>query len=52
MEFGQNVPRVVKYSAITFLNHPSCSSGIIQAYLDHYTVGLMVYMSGDYPFIK
>ena len=29
MKFGHDIPRVVRYTAVTFLSHPSCSSGFI-----------------------
>ena len=35
MEFGLHIPRVVRYSAMTFLSHRACSSWFIQYCLDH-----------------
>ena len=36
MKFGHDIPRVVRRCAMTFLSHPSCSSGFIHDFLDHY----------------
>ena len=38
MTFGHHIPRIVWYSAMTFLRHPSRSSGFIQDFLEHYTL--------------
>ena len=35
MKFGHDIPKVVRYTAVTFLSHPSCSCGFIQ---DSYTL--------------
>ena len=37
MKFGHDIPRVVRYTAMTFLSRPACSSGLIQDFLDDYT---------------
>ena len=36
MEFGHNIPRIVRRGAMTF--HPACSPRFIQDYLDHFTL--------------
>ena len=40
MKFGHDIPRVtfVRRCAMTFINHPLCSSGFIRDFLDHYTL--------------
>ena len=35
MKFGHDIPRVVRYTAMTF---PACSSGFIRHFMDHYTL--------------
>ena len=36
MKFGHDIPRVLRYSAMTFLSRTSCSSGFIRDSLDPY----------------
>ena len=38
LKFRQNIPRVVRRGAMAFLRHPSCSSGLIQDFLDYCTL--------------
>ena len=35
MEFGYHIPRLVMYSAMTFLCHLACTFGFIKDFLDH-----------------
>ena len=35
MEFGYHIPRLVRYSAMTFLSHLACTFGFIKDFLDH-----------------
>ena len=36
MKFGHDIPVVLRYTAMTFLSHTSCSSGFIRDSLDPY----------------
>ena len=49
--FLHNVSQIVRLYAIPFIRFPSCCSGFIQDFLDHYVfidVGSLMYMSRAY----